>query len=136
MNAARLFVLADQYDIGSLRVSTCNGLFDLSSCTSQRDAGLMPLPGVVDYIYTKTQRKAIIRMIIADWFAWVNKFLWQQDGESTDWLYTIPVFGVDLALALHEVVETPYDNPFDGTKSQYIQELQKKSEGASSAEVS
>lgn len=54
MTAARLFVLADKYDIGSLRVSTCDGLFDLSKYTRQKGAGLVPLSGVVEYIYANT----------------------------------------------------------------------------------
>lgn len=127
MKAAHLFVFADKYDIGSLRISICDDLFDLSSYTTQKDADLVPSSGLVDYVYANTQRKAIIRVIIADWFAWIKQDSWQPDGETADWIYTIPDLGVDLAFALYELSETStMDNPFEGNKAEYMQKLQEK----------
>lgn len=128
MQTARLFVFADKYDLEALRLGICEKIFDLAANKENK----VPSFAVLEYVYSNTQRKAIIRQIIADWFAWTDIRRWHPSGDeseaySTSWLYNIPEFGVDLALALYNPsCDTTAPTPFDGSKLEYIQKFQKK----------
>ncbi len=124
MQDFRLFILAEKYDVRSLQASICEDLFDIATGYQNK----VPSFAMLEFVYANTHRKAMIRKFIADWFASTDMSNWQDkekptDMISTDWLYQIPEFSVDLALALCN----PYGRTgFNSGKSSYMQSLRKK----------
>lgn len=126
MRNARLFQFAEQWDVEALQASICGDIFNIAGDWDKE----LPSFVVLEFIYANTHRKATIRIIIADWFACTDTGRWQakgegSDGASTDWLYNIPEFGVDLALAFVYKSRAPI--PLRGSKLPYLQNLQKRS---------
>lgn len=127
MQTARVFVLAGKFDVESLKFDICLDLFDFVSNNSDEDDKLEPpsLP-VVQFICANTNHKAPIRILLADWFTQTGLGLWPtEDGSPTDWLYSLPEFGVDLALALeHKMRGRRGQIVFEWNKSKYLERLQ------------
>lgn len=128
MNTARLYVLAEKYDVEALRLDICGDLFNFVHLRVVFGEFLKPLCfAVVDYVYANTNRQSLIRKLIADWFTWFPQASWQGEGESTDWLYNVPEFAVDLALALDAPADkTKMGCIFEWDKSRYLGKLLKQ----------
>lgn len=128
MEDVRLFILGGKYMVEALQRTICEELVDKAASLNHR----VPSLAVLDFIYANTRCNVILRKIVADWFATKDKSEWRVDGKtpdtmSTDWLYDLPEFVVDVVLALDATME-PVRNryiPFQRAKSQYLQSLYK-----------
>ncbi|KAL6716044.1 hypothetical protein ACLMJK_007006 [Lecanora helva] len=109
MRCAQLFVLADKYDVESLKANICGNLFSLAKRQPHgnyvRHHGievLLPSSEVIAYIYDHTNRGSPLRKTVADWYAWASQpyEFDERFGSHFEWLYDIPDFGVDVALML------------------------------------
>ena len=98
MQIAHLYFLADKYDVVFLQRKILEAFF--AQVRSQRE--LFPDKETIAYIYANTNRRAPIRKLICDWFAWASKGYWQSNETNyrgLEWMYEIPDFGVELAQA-------------------------------------
>ena len=106
MRAAQLFILADKYDVEILKSNMYRTFFEFAKSQLNSYPAFLPSSEMITYIYTNTDRKAPIRKIITDWFAWTTESLWlrnlDRDSPDLNWLYTVPDFGVDLAITLNK----------------------------------
>ena len=119
MLTVRLYALAEKYDIETLKSKICKDLhrFIVDGIDDKEDD--MPLPpcvAVVEHVYSNTSRSAPIRQIMADWFAWNDKYFWGDDDRSLEWLYGLPEFLFDLVIALEKSASiSAKESPFKKT---------------------
>ena len=126
----RLFVFAERYDIEGLRLDICEDLFKfVCEHWTQASHLCVPFSGVVHYVYSNIDRRALLGRAIADWFAWASNTAWQARSESTDWLLEVPEFTVDLALSLDDIAcNVDYDEHciYYAEEPRYLAKLQRQ----------
>ena len=119
MQAVRLYLLADKYDVPKLRNDICRSLFPIPV---QADFEAPPRCAV-RLVYRNTPRKSAIRRLIVDWYAYQCDTLWFESAQNQSWLSTIPELAVDLVVAFAKGGQCDSkDGPFMSKKPDYYDE--------------
>ena len=115
---ARLNVLADKYDIVTLRNDIVLNFFKLY--TILEVPRLQPSTDLVEYVYTNSSKRCALRDLLAAIYCWKVKYTWYIEVGVKDKLNSIPAFGGDIAIAMARRLLGKED-PFKGRASAYFE---------------
>ena len=105
MNSARLYVLAEKYDVREVQFAICQKLFTMASARYANDELRSSSKEAIEFIYDNTGRRAPIRKVLVDCYAFArpwSSYVGHNDDEIyslNEWLPRVPDFAADLALA-------------------------------------
>ena len=116
---ARLYALADKYDIVTLRNDIVEEFFALFSAP-KAVYSQNPSLELVEYVYTNSSKRCALRDLLAAEFCWkVSHSRFSRVGVK-DWLEGLPALAADIVLAMAQKLLGNGD-PFKGKASNYYE---------------
>ena len=100
---ARLYTLADKFDVRLLKESIIDELFAIGS----KPELWPPQPDVVTYIYENTTEQSPLRELMVGWYVWHIDQDWYTLSGSRAFLADTPMFAADVAIAMSRKAEDP-----------------------------
>ena len=95
MQPAKLYALADKYEVICLKECLIKGFFAAAQQGQEQPTG-----SVVGYIYANTAHADSLKLLLADWWNWKIGYYIFPTSDSLDWLNETPEFAVDLVLGM------------------------------------
>ena len=116
---ARLYALADKYDIVTLRNDIVDKFFAMLSAP---EAGYSqyPSPHLVEYVYTNSSKRCALRDLLAAVFCWKVPHSRLSRVGVKDYLEGVPALAADIVLAMAQKLLGNGD-PFKGKASNYYE---------------
>ena len=114
---ARLYALADKYDIVTLRNDIVDNFFTISN-TPKAVHKQRPGLELINYIYTNSSKRCALRDLLAAACCWRAPYSWYGTFAARDHLDSIPGLAVDIVIAMAQKLSGKGD-PFEGKASVY-----------------
>lgn len=125
-----MFVLADQYGIGSLKKPILESLFAAAAGPWEAKTTKPPTPQMIVYGYEHTTPKSGLRKLLADWYSCQLDEGWVGNPINQEWLRTYPDIAADLVVGLVNNTTRPLPkSPFKVKTVQHYLEIEEPSYG-------
>ncbi len=122
MELAKLYVLADKYDVSRLKNGIIDQLFELHEASCRP-----PSHHVVTYVYNNSTMKSSFRKLLVGWAAWHIDFGWFSKESTPECLLEVPEYAADLAIALGKRLHRPaLQSPFTKGRSFYYEDVKNR----------
>lgn len=122
--AVRMFILAEKYDIDSLKKTILEELFVMAAGPVGAETAKPPAPDTIVYAYEHTPLSSSLRKLLADWYCYQVDESWVGDWDNQVWLRENPDIAADIIVGLvNNTTRARPRNPFETKTVKYYLEI-------------